>query len=75
MPLIDRDELLSKVQIFTNSVGDETFGVREIDVLNARTIDATKVVRCEECQYRETTNCITSEMMNNDSFCSCGQKK
>ena len=36
---------------------------------------AVEVVFCKDCQYRETTNCITSEMVNDNDFCSCGKHK
>lgn len=51
-------------------------------VLAAPTIDAEPVVRCGEClfkrprkEYGELHCCILDAPMNNNDFCSCGERR
>lgn len=38
-------------------------------------VDAVEVVFCKDCQYRETTNCITLDLVNDDDYCSYGKRR
>lgn len=38
-------------------------------------VDAVEVVFCKDCQYRETTNCITPDLVNDDDYCSYGKRR
>ena len=45
----------------------------DIDAIPA--VDAVEVVFCKYCQYRETTNCITPDLVNDDDYCSYGERR
>ena len=38
-------------------------------------VDAVEVVFCKDCQHRETTNCVTPEMVNDCDYCSWGKRR
>lgn len=79
MRLIDVDNLLEKVFLFTENGAY----IAEEDVMNAPTIDAVPVVRCKDCKHcdPETKHCDHSMgtqlplPRNPDDFCSYGERK
>lgn len=44
-------------------------------ILEAPAVEAVEVVFCKYCQYRETTNCITPDLVNDDDYCSYGERR
>ena len=84
MRLIDADALQNILLPITTaleheygSLGGAVSGcMKHID--NAPTIDATLVVRCKECKYRDGTPGqpnIMCGQMHDDDFCSYGKRK
>ena len=87
MRLIDADELLKTSDVFI--VHTKEYGSIEVISVDAvgyaPTVDAVPVVRCRECKYRGTDDCIfhikgepaDEELLlklDND-FCSYGERK
>ena len=87
MRLIDADELIETSDVFI--VHTKEYGSIEVisvdAVGDAPTVDAVPVVRCRECKYRGTDDCIfhikgepaDEELLlklDND-FCSYGKRK
>ena len=74
MRLIDADALPVKFWF------GRFFGVAEIDIVNAPTVDAAEVVRCKDCRY-----CSNDEMFDEmwcngkrvsaDWFCADGERR
>ena len=46
-----------------------------VSILKAPAVEAVEVVFCKDCQYRETTNCITPDLVNDDDYCSYGKRR
>ena len=74
MRLIDADALPVKFWY------GRFFGVAEIDIVNAPTVDAVEVVRCKECKHYwknkpsdDVPVCLASP--KDDAFCSEGEKR
>ena len=45
------------------------------ELKRAPAVEAVEVVFCKYCQYRETTNCITPDLVNDDDYCSYGKRR
>lgn len=73
MRLIDADVLPVKFWF------GRFFGVAEIDIVNAPTVDAVEVVRCKDCIHywknypTEVAVCLASP--RDDAYCSEGERK
>lgn len=55
----------------------ENYTSEIVDILQSDThaVNAVEVVLCKDCQYRETTNCITPDLVNDDDYCSYGKRR
>ena len=84
MELIDKAALMARIQSEGKHQASQIANRYDPIVLaygdcyamakTAPVIDAVEVVFCKNCQHRETINCITSEKVNDDDYCSYGRK-
>ena len=73
--LISREAVINCIeerQVIT-ACGEFAITLEEIE--NFPAVDAVEVVFCKDCQYRETTNCITPDLVNDDDYCSYGERR
>lgn len=72
--LIDRSALI--VEDFTDMFFDKIDAKVFEQILNcAPAVNAVEVVFCKNCKHRETTRCITPELVNDDDYCSYGKRR
>lgn len=75
MRLIDADALPVKFWF------GRFFGVAEIDIVNAPTVDAVEVVRCKDCKWsildkvNGVLSCWTGRGVDDNDYCSNGERK
>ena len=76
MRLINADKLLQhKRKMSGADFGGEFWdeAVLVSDIENAPTIDAVKVVRCQDCEMQ--SSCKVAQHLGNDGFCSKGERR
>lgn len=73
MELIDKAVLTERIDKFLDLSPDTAMHLEDC-ISGTPIIDAVEVVFCKNCQHRETINCITSEKVNDDDYCSYGAK-
>jgi len=79
MRLIDADVLIEEIQkVYEEEYPEDpkwAMGLRhsKIIISNMPTIDAVKVVRCEDCKFRE--ECMEKEMYDPEWHCADGVRR
>ena len=71
--LIDKAVLIERIDKFIDLAPDTAMHLEDC-ISGTPAIDAVEVVFCKNCQHRETINCITSERVNDNDYCSYGRK-
>ena len=78
MSLINREALISYVDLCASCGEHNTTEDVIMMIKTAPTVDAVPVVRCRECKYRDGTPGqpnIQCGQMHEDDFCSYGERK
>ena len=86
--LINRDDFINSIVCLVSSPCETKQEQRDAQFKQKYTVDAfikelkrapavaaVEVVFCKNCKHRETTRCITPELVNDDDYCSYGERR